>query len=94
MKFIKLIIVISFITGVVSCKKAQLAAVNGSNDDAAIILGSSLATNNYGMNLLSSDISGNALELMTKNLSCGQSVTDSIQHNNTPGTAATFSSTR
>jgi hypothetical protein len=90
MKFIKLAIVISFIAGVVSCKKAQLAAVNSSNDDAAIILGSSLATNNYGMNLLSTDISGNALELMAKNLSCGQSVTDSIQRKNMPGTAATY----
>jgi len=90
MKFVKLIIVISFITGVISCKKAQLAAVTASNDDAAIILGSSLASNNYGMNLLSTDISGNAIELMTKNLSCGQSITDTITHKNIPGTAATY----
>ncbi len=90
MKFIKLALAISFITVITSCKKSQLASVTASNDDAAIIIGNTLAVNNYGMNVLSTDISGNALELMTKSLSCGQSVTDSVMRITTPGVASVY----
>ncbi len=90
MKFVKILLIAYVIAGIASCKKSQIAAITASNDDAAIILGNSLAANNYGMNNLSTDVSLNALTLMTKNLSCGQSVTDSVIRKNNPGSAAVY----
>ncbi|MEO8887148.1 MAG: hypothetical protein ABI367_13875 [Mucilaginibacter sp.] len=90
MKFANFLILIGFITAITSCKKAQLASVVASNDDAAIIVGNTLAANNYGMNVLSTDISANEIALMTKNLACGQSVTDSIIRKSSPGALASY----
>jgi len=90
MKIVKLFLVAGILVGIASCKKSQIAAITASNDDAAIILGNTLAGNNYGMNNLSTDVSLDVLSLMTKNLSCGQSVTDSIVRKNAPGTIATY----
>jgi hypothetical protein len=90
MKFAKFVLVGCLAVGIASCKKTQIAAITASNDDAAVILGNTLANNNYGLNALSTDVSLDAITFMTKNLSCGQSVTDSIIRKNPPGTAASY----
>ena len=91
MKFLKLIVIAAIMTGIAACKKAQLTTVNASNDDAAILLAGSLASNTYGMSNLSADISTNALALSNKNLSCGAIVIDSSICKSLPGSAATYS---
>ena len=74
------------ITAVVACKKAQLNTMDAPNDDAAIIIAEALATNNYGANNITQDISNNAIKLANKsNTFCGLSVTDSIVRKSTLG---------
>ncbi len=67
-----------------ACKKAQVSAVSPSNDDAAILLAGTLATNNFGMSNLSSDISNTSLVLASNN-SCGIETIDSAIRKSSPG---------
>ena len=79
MKFLKILVIGVIITGAFACKKAQLSTMDAPNDDAAIIIAEALATNNYGANNITKDISDNAVELANKiNNFCGISLTDSV----------------
>lgn len=89
-KMLKISLAAFFIAGLFACKKSQLSAIAPSNDDAAVLLGASLAANNYGMNYLSSDISNTSLVLAGSNLSCGSEVIDSAIRKNTPGTIVSY----
>lgn len=87
MKLLKLFIIGIIITVVaISCKKAQLATMDAPNDDAAIIIAEALATNNYGANNITQDISDNAIILANKsNTFCGLTVKDSVIRKSTLG---------
>lgn len=86
MKFLKTLVIVTIIAGIAACKKASLSDLNKPNNDAAIIIAEALATNNYGANNITQDISDNAIELVGKsNVFCGISVTDSISRKSTLG---------
>lgn len=80
MKLLKLILIGTIISAVaISCKKAQLTTMDAPNDDAAIIIAEALATNNYGANNITQNISDNAIMLANKsNTYCGVTVKDSV----------------
>jgi hypothetical protein len=79
MRFLKIFVIGAIITGVFACKKAQLTNMDAPNDDAAIIIAEALATNNYGANNITQDISDNAITLASKSsIFCGLNVTDSV----------------
>ena len=81
----------AIIIGAVSCKKAQLTNIDAPNDDAAIIIAEALATNNYGANNITQDISDNAITLANKsNTFCGLSVTDSVIRKSALGTQLNY----
>ncbi len=87
MKFLKLFVIGVVITGLAACKKAQLTNMDAPNDDAAIIIAEALATNNYGANNITQDISDNAVQLANKGSSfCGVNVSDSVNKKSTLGT--------
>lgn len=91
MKYLKLSIITAFIlSGIIACKKGTIASLNVSNDDAASILAGSMASNSYGVTNISSDISLNALNSITTNLSCGLTKTDTIIRKNAAGATATY----
>ncbi len=87
MKMLKFFIIGVVITCVAACKKAQLTNMDAPNDDAAVIIAEALATNNYGANNITQDISDNAIKLASKsNTFCGLSLTDSVVRKSTLGT--------
>ena len=91
MKFLKILVVVTIITGIAACKKAPLSDVSKPNDDAAIIVAEALATNNYGITNITQDISTNAIELANKsNIVCGLSITDSVIRKSMPGTSFNY----
>ena len=91
MNFLKMFIIGAIITGAVACKKAQLTNMDAPNDDAAIIIAEALATNNYGANNITQDISDNAITLANKsNTFCGLSVTDSVVRKSALGTQLNY----
>jgi hypothetical protein len=86
MRFFKIFVIVASFTGMVACKKAQLNTMDAPNDDAAIIIAEALATNNYGANNITQDISNNAIKLANKsNIFCGLNVTDSVVRKSTLG---------
>jgi hypothetical protein len=91
MKFFKIFVIGAIITGVAACKKAQLTTMDAPNDDAAIIIAEALATNNYGANNITQEISDNAITVANKsNIFCGLSVTDSVVRKSTLGVNFTY----
>lgn len=86
MKFFKIFVIGAIVIGMTACKKAQLTNMDAPNDDAAIIIAEALATNNYGANNITQDISNNAITLASKNsIFCGLNVTDSVVRKSTSG---------
>lgn len=74
----------------IACKKPTLVALNVTVDDAAAILGGSVASNSYGFNNLSADCNTYAQSALNSNLACGASKTDTFTRRSQPGTAATY----
>jgi hypothetical protein len=91
MKFLKTLVIGAIITSAFACKKAQLSSMDAPNDDAAIIIAEALATNNYGANNMTQDISDNAITLANKSSTfCGLSVTDSVVRKSSLGVNFNF----
>lgn len=67
-----------------ACKKAALTTMDAPNDDAAILIGESLATNNYGVSSITQDISTSA-KTLAGNANCGVTISDSIIRKSTVG---------
>ena len=90
MKIFKFSLVATVVFCALACKKPTLVALNVTVDDAAAILGGSVASNSYGFNNLSADCNWYAQSALTSNLACGASKTDTFTRKSQPGSAASY----
>jgi hypothetical protein len=90
MKIFKLIVITVAFAGISSCKKATVASLNVSSDDAAAILAGSIASNSYGVSNISVDVSTYADITINNSLPCGSVKSDTVIRQNTAGANATY----
>jgi hypothetical protein len=84
------LVAIVLLCAIVACKKPTVVALNVTVDDAAAILGGSLASNSYGYNSLSADANTYAQNTLNSNLACGTSKTDTFTRVSPAGSGATY----
>lgn len=82
------IIAVSFI-GTTACKKIQVKSDGNpiSNEESALMIAGSLASGSNGLVALSNDISLSSQALYSNNNGCGVIHTDTVLHQNLPGSA-------
>lgn len=90
MKKSLLFIIPMMMLGITACKKLGTTSLSISNEDAAAIIGSSLAANSNGLVSISSDIALSSQSVITNNIGCGVTKVDSISRQSAPNAETVF----